>query len=232
MNKMELAANGLWRLLKFLSPALFVVAIFYVIGIKRVYSHAEKTVNDIRETVQIFSTAFPNGNYRGVNTDAVVLGGNLPLEIRSKFVDANYKINNRFGGRIYFYEALGDTVERDDYFTYGSDVQLYQRMTSKNSAFIISLTNLKKRECKYFATLDWKMYIPSFMGLEAAVLTPENMTSGVYNLNTMVLRDNEGEAPFATKDIGTISRTHLDSKQADEACNCFWKNCIISLKFK
>ena len=142
MNKMELAANGLFSLLRFLFPVLFVLAIIYVIHVRQVYNHADKTVNDVRDIVQIFSTAFPSGNYRGLNTDAVVLGGNLPLEVRSKFVDTDYKIHNRFGGRVYFYESLGNTIERADYFTYGGDIKLYQRINT--SIFVVFIVGFLK----------------------------------------------------------------------------------------
>lgn len=227
----SLSLDSFIRFLYFFIPIILVItglyfAYFHFLADYRV----SKTKNDIVFITQNIRTVFENVPFRDFDTTTIINGSYLPYELEPQTVDGVTYIPNRFGGRIYFYEAFKTKLERSLFFSLYRDPDKYQSVYPGVGAYIILLTNLNSSECRRLAMIDWKKSNANFMGLEAAYLTPDDLINGLYNLRTHLLDDNFGEVHH-TKDKGLTSRVPFTRKQAKEACGCSWRSCTIALKF-
>ncbi|MBP5352759.1 MAG: hypothetical protein J6Y91_03220 [Alphaproteobacteria bacterium] len=203
-------------------------AYFYVYGGARDKVYA--TANDIQFIAQNIHNAFLGKKYKDLDTDYVVYKNFLPFSTEPVQTSLGYQINNRFGGKMYFYEAFGKIEERSEYFALYNEPQKYQETYQGTSAYIILLTNLSKKECVLLSRVSWRRFIPNFLGMEISVARPDFPFNGVYNLKHYLLMDNLGEH-YNTKDEGILARRPLSEEDADVSCGCRWKNCMVALKF-
>ena len=215
---------------------IFVPFVLVITGFYFAYFHfladyrVSKTRGDIAYIAQNIQSVFGNTVFRNFDTATIINGSYLPYEIEPQTVDGVTYIPNRFGGRMYFYEAFKTKVERSLFFSLYREPEKYQSIYPGVGAYVILLTNLNSSECRRMAMIDWGKDIANFMGVEAAFLTPDDLINGLYNLRTHILEDNFGEVHH-TKDKGLTSRVPFTRKKAKEACGCSWRSCIISLKF-
>jgi hypothetical protein len=191
-----------------------------------------QTKNDITYITQGIKSTFMGQKYYLFDNTSVALSDNiLPFDIETKNTAKGYIIPNRFGGKMYFYEAFAKISERTLYFANYKDPEKYNKIYGGVSAYILLLTNLNKDACMLMAETDWRRQIPNFLGLEASAVTASTPYNGFYNLRTYLLVDNLNETYKKTSDFGTISRKPMSGDEADQACNCRWNNCMVALKF-
>lgn len=201
---------------------------FYFFGgaKKKVYA----TANDIQFIARNIHDAFIGQKYRDFDTDTVVYKNFLPFSMEPIQTAMGYQVYNRFGGKMYFYEAFGKIDERTQYFALYNDPQKYSEYYKGSGAYVILLTNLMHRECALLARVNWRRFIPNFLGMEVSAAKPSSPFNGVYNLKHYLLIDNLGEQ-YKTQDEGVLSRRPMTEEDAEKACDCSWKNCMVALKF-
>ena len=230
-ERKTLAFESVVRLLYFFLPLLLLLFGAYFFYFK-VYLRGKvnKTVSDIAVVTQNIQNAVAEGKYRSFDTNYVVLSNLLPYDIKVEQKGTNYYVPNRFGGRMFFYEAFSNKKERTLFMALHNRPEDYQKVYTGVGAYMIVLTNLNKRECSTLSLVDWRRVNSRFMGIESAYLTPTKLYSGTYNLRTYILVDNVGEE-YSTKDDGIVSRSKLTPQEIDRACNCSWRSCSVALKF-
>lgn len=201
---------------------------FYFYGSmkKKVYA----TANDIQYIVQNIHDTFFGKKYGELNADTIVHNNILPFSIEPIETPLGYQIRNRFGGKMFFYEAFSRIEERTMYFTMYNDPEKYKKYYKGYGAYIILLTNLMKRECVMLSRVNWRKFMPNFLGMEVSAAKPTAPYNGVYNLKHYLLIDNLGEQ-YSTKDEGILTRRSLSVDDAEKACDCHWRTCMIALKF-
>lgn len=215
---------------------IFVPVLLVITGLYFAYFHfladyrVSKTKNDIIFITQNIRNNYGTSNFRSFDTATIMSGSYLPYELEPQTVDGVTYIPNRFGGRMYFYEAFKTRVERSLFFSLYRDPEKYQKVYPGVGAYVILLTNLNSSECRKLAQVDWKKDNSNYMGIEAAFLTPDDLGNGLYNLRTHILEDNF-EEQHHTKDKGLTSRIPFTHKKARKACGCTWRSCTIALKF-
>lgn len=176
-----------------------------------------KTKNDIVQIVSNMSETF-KGSYPSLDANILVMQNILPYDFPIRKTVNSYDVSNRFGGKIFFYNAYNTLAERID-------------NPDNLSAYIILFTRLTKKECKKLAQTDWRRNFPNFLGLEASYLSAQKTFNGVYNLRNYLLFDNLNEQ-YNSRDEGFITRRHLSRQETKVACGCLLNTCTVALKFK
>lgn len=169
--------------------------------------------------------------------NSIVLGSDmLPVDFRL-FMDSQKlqgnMIPNRFGGRIFFYEAFNTMQERELFLANFSNQEKYKSVYEGTSAYLILLTQLSRHECRQLAAQDWKRKNANFVGLEASYMTPVASHNGISNLKYRFLTDEPENDTTNIKitDEGIISKTPMEKNMSSQACKCIKSNCTIALKF-
>ena len=213
-----------------LVPIIIVACGFYFYFYGSVKKKVYATANDIQYIAQNIHDNFFGKKYAEMNAETIVRNNILPFSIEPVETPMGYQIRNRFGGKMFFYEAFSRLEERTMYFALYNDPEKYSTYYKGYGAYIILLTNLMKKECVMLSRVNWRKFIPNFLGLEVSVAKPSAPYNGVYNLKNYLLIDNLGEK-YDTKDEGILSRRPLATLDAENACDCHWRTCMIALKF-
>lgn len=218
MSDKKYAFEAALKLLYFCLPLFFLIfgAYFAYFHIS-INNNILKTKNDITIIVNNMSESF-KGQYPALDANIIVMQNILPYDFPVKKSINTYDISNRFGGKLFFYNAYNTVQERYE----NPDVL---------GAYIILLTRLTKKECKKLAQIDWRRQSPNFLGLEASYLTAQKNFNGVYNLRNYLLFDNLNEQ-YSSRDEGIITRRSLNRYETKEACDCLINTCTVALKFK
>lgn len=222
------------QIVRYLTSVLLLVlfiggGIYFYIGVWE-RNNISKTIDDIVIVTQKIADDYGKQKYQMFDTDTAALGDYLPFDIEAEAQGDHYLVPNRFGGQMYFYEAVANKRERDLYFSLYNEPQKYTDIYEGVGAYVILLTQLNKRVCRTLAQIDWPAKISNFMGIEAAYTTPQDLDNGLINLSNYILTDNEDEK-IKTTDSGTALRKPLTATQAEKACGCSWRGCSIALKF-
>lgn len=174
--------------------------------------------------------------FKGFDNSIVIGSGFLPVDFKlfmdSKKMQGNM-IPNRFGGRIFFYEAFNTMEERELFLANFSNQEKYKEVYQGTSSYLILFTQLSRHECQQLAIQDWKRKNINFVGLEASYMTPAASHNGISNLKYRFLVDEPANdtTNFTIHDEGIISKTPMTKDVSSQACKCFKSNCTIALKF-
>ena len=223
--------GAILKLLYFLLPILLVIVgtyfFYYKFAIER---KVVKTKDDIIYITQNIKKGLDGRKYKDFDSNFMVFSNYLPFDLIPKQTAYGYKIPNRFGGLMIFYESVGTIQERGMYLNLRKTPKRYKEVYGGVSTYIVMLTQLKKEYCSLLAQTDWRKIANNFLGMEAAYVTPTSLYNGLYNLQMYVLIDNPDEK-HKTKDLGVISRSPLSKQEADRACQCNGRNCSFAIKF-
>ena len=190
-----------------------------------------KTQDDIMIITKNVENYFIGRKFKDFNSNFMLYSNLLPFDLGTNNpTEVGTKIKNRFGGEMKFIESVATIDEQMLYFGLYKDKEKYKRIYPGVSAYVILMTKLKKRDCTILSMIDWRRFIPFYMGLEISVRTPEHPNDGYFNLRNFILIENI-QQKYQTKDLGITSRTPLSKQIAKKACNCKRKNCTIALKF-
>ena len=229
------SSSGISSVLKLLYVLLPVCLVFF--GAYFFYFHftvqkkITKTKDDVAIITKNISIGLMGQKYKGFDSNFMAFSNYLPFDILPKETDLGYQIPNRFGGKMIFYEAVGNQQERMLYFGLYNNQKKYKEVYKGVSAYVILFTNLKQKECMALAQINWRDKHPNFLGQETAFVTISSQQNGLYNLQNYILVDNLDEAKYKTKDKGIISRKSLTKQEALKACDCVGRNCRFALKF-
>ena len=218
MSEQRTSLDRILRLLYLLLPLFFLLFGGYV-AYFRIYlqNNVKKTLADVVQIVNNMSETF-EGRYPTLDANLLVLQNILPYDFPVRKTEKSYDFSNRFGGKVFFYNAYNTVAEREE----NSEIL---------GAYIILFTRLTKKECKKLAQIDWRRKMPNFLGIEASYLSAQKSFNGVYNLRNHLLFDNLHEK-YLTKDEGMIRRRSMNRLETKEACGCLINTCTIALKFK
>ncbi len=214
----------------FLPFILFLFGMYFFYFGVGTHNKVLKTKDDIEFIARNIHDSYLNRKYKDFTTNYVAMSNFLPFDVEIMNTPLGYQIPNRFGGKMFFYEAFSTIAERTLYFALYKEPDKYNEANNGVGAYILLLTNLKKSECVMLSQTNWRQFIPNFIGLESSFVTPHTPYNGLYNLKTYLLIDNLGEK-YDTKDEGIISRKPLSTEDAEKACDCDWRNCMVALKF-
>ncbi len=206
------------KLLYFIMPLLFLIFGGYFAFFNALLrNNILKTTEDLSVITKNMTETF-KGKYPTLDSSVIFLSNILPYDYNVRKTPMGYDFPNRFGGKMFFYNAYNTMTERS--------VQ-----PENLGAYIVLFTRLTKKECKKLAQTNWRNQFPNFLGLEASYLTMQKSFNGVYNLRNHVLFDNRNEK-YSSKDEGLITRRHLSGEETQQACNCLLSTCTVALKFK
>ena len=192
-----------------------------------------KTYEDIKYINQNIQE-LKQGVYYNFDTQYVALSNVLPYDIQVSKSGENTLIPNRFGGNMFFYEALNSEDERTLYYGLIAEPQKYKSIYTGVSAYIILLTGLSSYECQMLASYDWRELLPNYIGMEVSSLEDGEIYNGFTKLKTGFIPDSENDALYygSIKDKGYISQRPLGSKRAKSKCGCKTDACTFALKLK
>ena len=218
-----------------LTPFIFIIcgAYFGYFGFY-MRNKFNKTFEDI-QTIDKNIKQNHTGIYKNFDTQYVVLSNFLPYDLEVKnSASKTPLIKNRFGGNMFFYEALNSEAERTLYYGLISEPQKYKSIYTGVSAYIILLTGLSSYECQKLATHDWAKIMPNYIGIEVSSLEYNQIYNGFTKLKTSFIPDSENDALYhnSIKDKGYISVRPLSDARAKEKCNCKSDNCTFAIKLK
>ncbi len=219
MTGKSLTIETALKLLSFLIPLLCLIIGGYFAYTNLFFKqNLNKTIEDLEQITRNMSERF-NGRYPALNSTLLVVSDILPYDLKTTQNSLGYDFSNRFGGKIFFYDAYNTLSEKNN-FTDSSYV----------GAYIILLTRLTPNECKKLSRTDWRRKFPNFLGLEASYLSAQKTFNGVFNLQNYLLFDSF-EINSGSRDEGTISRRYLNKNEAEKACACLLNTCTVALKF-
>lgn len=218
MSEQKSSFETVLKLLYFLLPLFFVLFGSYV-AYFRIYlqNNVKKTQADVVQIVNNMTETF-EGKYPTLDANLLMVQNILPYDFPVRKTKNSYNFFNRFGGKVFFYNAYNTIAERE-------------QNPEVLGAYIILFTQLTKKECKKLAQIDWRRKIPNFLGVEASYLSAQKTFNGVYNLRSHLLFDNLNEK-YESRDEGIISRRSMNRAETKEACGCLINTCTVALKFK
>ena len=114
-------------------------------------NNVKKTLADVVQIVNNMSETF-EGRYPTLDANLLVLQNILPYDFPVRKTEKSYDFSNRFGGKVFFYNAYNTVAEREE----NSEIL---------GAYIILFTRLTKKECKKLAQIDWRRKMPNFLGV-------------------------------------------------------------------
>lgn len=192
-----------------------------------------KTYDDIKYINDRISEQL-DGKYFHFDTQYVTLSNILPYDLKVTKEQNTTLVENRFGGNMFFYEALNSEAERTLYYGLINEPEKYKQIYTGVSAYIILLTGLSSRECQTLATRDWIDLLPNFIGIEVSSLENNQIYNGFTRLKTSFIPGDDDESVYysATKDKGYISRIPLGKIRAKNKCDCRTDSCTFALKLK
>ncbi len=193
----------------------------------------KKTYEDLK-TISYNISSLKLEKYRNFNTNFVSLSNLLPYDIEViKEENNDATIKNRFGGKMFFHEALNSEAERTLYYGLILDKEKYKRVYSGVSAYIILLTELSSYECQVFSTYDWAKLLPNYVGFEASALD-NKPSNGYTRLKVSLIPDAKDDALYANsiKDTGFVSDKPITRSLAKKKCDCGWNKCTFAVKLK
>ena len=196
-------------------------------------SRFNKTYEDFK-TISYNINSLKLERYRGFDTNFVSLSNILPYDAEvTKEANNDASIKNRFGGQMFFYEALNSEAERTLYYGLISDKEKYKRVYSGVSAYIILLTELSSYECQVFSTYDWAKLLPNYVGFEASALD-NKPSNGYTRLKVSLIPNAKDDALYANsiKDTGFVSDKPITRSLAKKKCDCGWNKCTFAIKLK
>ena len=210
--------DACFKLLYLILPLLFLIfGGYFAFFNMMLRNNILKTTEDLSVITEKMAEAF-NGKYPALNSSVIFLSNVLPYDYGVKKTPMGYDFSNRFGGKMFFYNAYNTVTERSS-------------QSEILGSYIILFTRLTKKECEKLAQTNWHNYFPNFLGLEASYLTAQKSFNGVYNLRNHLLFDNLNEE-YKSKDEGFITRRRLNKKETQQACDCLLSTCTVALKFK
>lgn len=170
--------------------------------------------------------------YKNFDTQFVVLSDFLPYDLKISKSGDTTLVTNRFGGNMFFYEALNSEAERTLYYGQINNPQKYKSIYDGVSAYIILLTGLSAYECQTLAMYDWASDLSNYIGIEVSSLENRQIYNGLTKLKTGFIPDAENDALYygSIKDKGYISQRPLSKKQAKNKCECKKDFCTFALK--
>lgn len=230
MDKFKELLRTVLRFLVFLLPVIFIAIVSYIFYLKLTQYRVEKTQEDLVYFMQRVRDNYASPKYMDFNSDFIGYSEFLPLDVKIKQSDTGNEIYNRFGGKMIFSESPRTLAERKNYLYIRREEKMFKTQYNGLSAFMITFTDLKHRECVDMAMVDWKKYLPNFIGLEAAFISAREPYNGLERINYYLLTDNQNEE-YQSADNGTVSRQPLSRWQAVKACGCLTDNCVVTLKF-
>ncbi len=178
-----------------------------------------------------------SGVYKDFDTQYVSLSEVLPFDLEvNKQEQANGQplIKNRFGGNMFFYEALNSEAERTLYYGLIKNPEEYRKVYNGVTSYIILLTGLNSYECRKLAMHDWGEQLDNYIGIEVASLDNNQIYNGLTKLKTSFISDAKNDALYynAIKDNGYISNYPLSEKRAKEKCSCQSDTCTFAIKLR
>ena len=190
-----------------------------------------KTYEDI-EYINKNIKELNQGNFRNFDTQYVAFSNVLPYDLETSKSGENTLIKNRFGGNMFFYEALNSEAERTLYYGLIAEPQKYKSVYTGVSAYIILLTGLSSYECRTLAEYDWDNLLPNYIGIEVSSLEHGQIYNGFTKLKTGFIPDAENDTLYygSIKDKGYISQRPLGKKRAKSKCNCKTDACTFAIK--
>ncbi|MBR3502439.1 MAG: hypothetical protein IKO06_05995 [Alphaproteobacteria bacterium] len=225
----------LFNLVIFLMPFLFIIygAYFGYFGIY-LRNKFNKTYEDIKSINRAVKERTGN-TFKNFDTHYVVMSDLLPYDLEVKTATGSSPlIKNRFGGNMFFYEALNSEAERTMYYSLASEPEKYKNVYSGVSAYIILLTGLNKYECSTLAMYDWANLLPNYIGIEVSSLDNGQIYNGFTKLKTGLIPDAENDHLYynSIKDKGYVSISPLNKERAKSKCNCKKHTCTFAIKLK
>lgn len=217
------------KLLKFLLPIIIIVMVIYTFYLKFTQNRVTQTQEDIIFITNMIRDRHMSTNYTNFTADYIAYSNYLPVDMKTKQVNGQYEIISRFGGKINFMESPKNREEKKDYLYAQSSPQLYKTFYKGLSSYIISFTNLHRRECIWLSQVKWEESLPNFMALEASYITGQQPYNGLDKLHTAAF-ENEIDQTYSGQDNGMVSNRHLTSSEASRACLCVLDNCTFALK--
>ena len=196
-QKMSVFIDVSLKILKISIPIIFIIVVAYMFYIKITNVRVENTQNDIIMVVEnIKNYVKDGGKLNDFNADFIAYSGYLPSDVQTKQTERGYSILNRFGGKLMFHEAFLDTAERDKYMEMAKDPRLLKNQYRGLHAYTILFTELRRRECRGLAQVNWKARLPNFMGMEISYISLHNPYNGINKLSRGLLTDNIGKDLF------------------------------------
>ena len=128
-----------------------------------------------------------------------------------------------------FMESPKTPEEATEYKYMMTSPQIYNTLYKGLSSYIISFSNLHRRECIWLSQVKWNQILPNFIAMEASYITGKHPYNGIDKLH-MAVFDNSIDELYAGQDRGLISRTPLTYIEAGKACLCVTNNCTFALK--
>lgn len=218
------------RRLCYLLPVLLVVfGIYFCYTGIYIRNKISKTYDDVITTNTNIKN-FYTEKFKNFDTESVVLNNLLPFDAKSGSDESGYVVYNRFGGRIFFYEAFYTVLEKRFYMNLYDNQEKYKRIYPGTTAYIMLYTGLSRRECRLLAQTDWKSFIKNYVGMEVSFLDARGKHNGVFNLKTQLLSEADNYH-LDSKDSGIISAEPLSEQESQTVCSCKKDNCTVALKF-
>lgn len=230
-NKSSLS-SAIAKLFYLLVPVLLVVFGAYFFYLKFfVQKNIIKTQDDIMIVTKNIENYFVGRKIKDFNSNFMSYSNLLPFDLEiNNSTGADAEIKNRFGGEMKFIESVATLSEQTLYFGLYKNQEKYKRVYQGVSSYVILFTKLKKRDCAVLSMIDWRRFIPFYLGMEASVRTQQHPNDGYFNLQNFILVENVNQK-YKTKDLGITSRTPLSAETAKHVCNCEGKNCTFAVKF-
>ena len=225
-------ASNITKIFYLLVPILLVVFGAYFFYLKFfVQKNIVKTQDDILIVTKNIENYFVGRKIRDFNSNFMSYSNLLPFDLETKNTDsADIEIKNRFGGKMEFIESVATLKEQTLYFGLYKDQEKYRRVYTGVSSYVILFTGLKKRDCSILSMIDWRRFIPLYLGMEAGVRTQQHPNDGYFNLQNFILAENINQK-YKSKDLGITSRIPLSKEAAKRVCNCEGKDCTFAVKF-
>ncbi len=177
---------------------------------------------------------FYKGLYRGLNTDSAYTNQLIAPSMAATRNENGVTLQNSFGGNIIIMEALNTGNERSLFYGLQTEPEKYKRLYQGVTSYIVMYTGLNKNMCMKFARNDWKLQIPTFIGIEVSNIPANKIYQGFSKLRAGFIDDDKENDKYytGTKDKGIISQYPLEKKEAEDACSCTENNCTIALKIR
>ena len=232
MNQKNEFVPSVLKVFYFLIPLLIIVFGAYFFYLKFfVQRNIIKTQDDVIIINKNIEAYFIGRKIRDFNSSFMIYSNLLPFDLEIKNTQSNNpEIKNRFGGQMQFLEAVATSAEQMLYFGLYKNQDKYHKVYTGVSSYIILLTELKKRDCVILSMIDWRRFLPLYLGMEAGVRTEQHPNDGYFNLQNFILAENINQR-YKSKDTGITSRKPLSKETAEKACNCHDKNCTFAIKF-
>lgn len=177
---------------------------------------------------------FYKGLYRGLDTESAYTNQLIAPSMEATRNESGITLQNSFGGNIIIMEALNTGKERSLFYGLQTKPEKYKELYQGVTSYIVIYTGLNKNICTKFARNDWKLQIPTFIGIEVSNIPANKIYQGFSKLRAGFIDDDKENDKYyiGTKDKGIISRYPLNKEEADEACSCTEENCTIALKIR